>query len=108
MFFATPGHTRSCLLDSRIRGLNSASNYSETVHPLLFSDLGGASEISARLDPEEWCEPISRFGGFVAKYLADGLIAYFGWPEAPDNDAELGTRALFGPRVRTLAEPFPW
>jgi len=71
---------------------------------VLFSDLVGASEISARLDPEEWrelvadyhraaTEAISRFGGFVAKYLADGLMAYFGWPEAHDNDAELATRA---------------
>src|SRR5271166_4360798 len=71
---------------------------------VLFSDLVGSTEISARLDPEEWreleaayggavAEVITRFGGFVAKYLGDGVMAYFGWPEAHDNDAERAARA---------------
>jgi predicted ATPase/class 3 adenylate cyclase len=71
---------------------------------VLFSDLAGSIEISARLDPEEWreveadyhraaAEAISRFGGYVAKYLGDGVMAYFGWPEAHDNDAERAARA---------------
>jgi len=71
---------------------------------VLFCDLVGSTEISARLDPEEWreieadylgavSETITRFGGFVAKYLGDGVMAYFGWPEAHDNDAERAARA---------------
>jgi len=71
---------------------------------VLFCDLVGSTEIASRLDPEEWRETIasyhaaasqtiSRFGGHVAKYLGDGIMAYFGWPAAHDNDAERATRA---------------
>jgi class 3 adenylate cyclase/predicted ATPase len=71
---------------------------------VLFCDLVGSTEISARLDPEEWreieadyhrvaAEAITRFGGYVAKYLGDGIMAYFGWPEAHDNNAERAVRA---------------
>jgi len=56
---------------------------------VLFSDLANSTEIAARLDPEEWrelaadyqqvaSEAVTRFGGYVAQYLGDGLIAYFG------------------------------
>jgi class 3 adenylate cyclase len=71
---------------------------------VLFCDLVGSTEIATRLDPEEWretiaryhaaaSEAVSRFGGHVAKYLGDGIMAYFGWPAAHDNDAELAGRA---------------
>jgi class 3 adenylate cyclase len=71
---------------------------------VLFCDLVGSTEIAAQLDPEEWrevvagyhraaAEAITRFGGHVAKYLGDGVMAYFGWPEAHDNDAERAARA---------------
>jgi predicted ATPase/class 3 adenylate cyclase len=71
---------------------------------VLFSDLVGSTEIASHLDPEEWREivadyhresakAIERFGGSVAQYLGDGVMAYFGWPEAHDNDAERGTHA---------------
>jgi hypothetical protein len=71
---------------------------------VMFCDLVGGAGTSARLDPEEWREieadyfrvaadAIARFGGFLAKYLADGVLAYFGWPEAHDNDAERAARA---------------
>lgn len=71
---------------------------------VLFSDLVGSTEISARLDPEEFreiesdylaavAEAITRFDGFVAKYLGDDVMAYFGWPQAHDNDAERAARA---------------
>ncbi len=66
---------------------------------LLFCDLVGSSEIAARLDPEDWRAAtrayqgaagavVARFGGHVAQHLGDGLLVYFGWPEAHDNDAE--------------------
>src|SRR5215469_4484587 len=71
---------------------------------VLFCDLVGSTEIAARLDPEEWQETVAayhraaadaigRFGGHVAKYLGDGVMAYFGYPEAHDNDAERAARA---------------
>jgi class 3 adenylate cyclase/tetratricopeptide (TPR) repeat protein len=71
---------------------------------VLFCELVGSTRIAAQLDPEEWrelvaghhraaAEAISRFGGHVAKYLGDGVMAYFGWPEAHENDAERAARA---------------
>jgi hypothetical protein len=74
---------------------------------VLFCDLVGSTEIASHLDPEQWREivreyhraaaqAIERFGGRVAHYLGDGVIAYFGYPEAHDNDAERAARA--GPR----------
>src|ERR1700736_2853927 len=71
---------------------------------VLFSDLVGSTAIAARLDPEQWretiagyhrvaAEAITRFDGHVAKYLGDGVMAYFGWPAAHDNDAERAARA---------------
>jgi class 3 adenylate cyclase/tetratricopeptide (TPR) repeat protein len=64
----------------------------------------GSTEISSKLDPEEWrealagyhraaAEEITRFGGHVAKYLGDGVMALFGYPEAHENDAECAVRA---------------
>jgi class 3 adenylate cyclase len=38
-------------------------------------------------------DPVARFGGFVAKYMADGVLIYFGYPEAHDDDAERAARA---------------
>ena len=71
---------------------------------VLFCDLVGSTSIAAQLDPEEWremvsayhraaAEAITRYGGHVAKYLGDGVMAYFGWPEAHENDAERAARA---------------
>jgi class 3 adenylate cyclase/tetratricopeptide (TPR) repeat protein len=71
---------------------------------VLFCDLVGSTEIAAQLDPEEWHEiaaryqqaagaAVTRFGGHIAQYLGDGMMAYFGWPEAHDNDAERAARA---------------
>jgi class 3 adenylate cyclase len=71
---------------------------------VLFCDLVNSTQIAAQLDPEEWREivaeyhgaaaqAIERFGGNVAQYLGDGVMAYFGYPEAHDNDAERAVRA---------------
>ena len=71
---------------------------------VLFCDLVGSTAIAGQLDPEEWgetlagyqratAEAITRFGGYVAKYLGDGVLAFFGYPEAHDNDAERAARA---------------
>jgi class 3 adenylate cyclase len=71
---------------------------------VLFCDLVGSTGIVSQLDPEEWretvagyhraaAEAVTRFDGHVAKYLGDGVMAYFGWPAAHDNDAERAARA---------------
>jgi class 3 adenylate cyclase len=71
---------------------------------VLFCDLVGSTEIASHLDPEQWREivgeyhraaaqAIERLGGSVAQYLGDGVMAYFGYPEAHDNDAERAARA---------------
>ena len=71
---------------------------------VMFADLIGSTALSARLDPEELrdvigayhrrcAEVITRSGGFVAKYLGDGVLAYFGYPQAHEEDAEQAVRA---------------
>ena len=70
----------------------------------MFSDLVGSTALSARMDPEDLREVISayqkcvaetvgRFGGFVAKYMGDGVLLYFGYPQAHEHDAERAVRA---------------
>jgi class 3 adenylate cyclase len=71
---------------------------------VLFSDLVGSTALSSRMDPEDLREVISayqkcvaetvgRFGGFVAKYMGDGVLVYFGYPQAHEDDAERAARA---------------
>src|SRR6516162_1853111 len=71
---------------------------------VMFSDLVGSTALSARMDPEDLREVISayqkcvaeavrRFGGFVARYFGDGVLVYFGYPEAHEDDADRAVRA---------------
>jgi class 3 adenylate cyclase len=71
---------------------------------VMFSDLVGSTSLSARMDPEDLREVISayqkcvaetvqRFGGFVAKYMGDGVLIYFGYPQAHEDDSERAVRA---------------
>jgi class 3 adenylate cyclase/predicted ATPase len=71
---------------------------------VMFSDLVGSTALSARMDPEDLREVISayqkcvsetvqRFGGFVAKYMGDGVLVYFGYPQAHEDDAERAVQA---------------
>jgi class 3 adenylate cyclase/tetratricopeptide (TPR) repeat protein len=71
---------------------------------LMFVDLVGSTDLSRRVDPEELREimrayqnavagEIAKFEGHVAKFLGDGVLAYFGWPRASEDSAELAVRA---------------
>jgi class 3 adenylate cyclase/predicted ATPase len=71
---------------------------------IMFCDLVGSTALAARLDPEDMrgiiaayhkccASLIQRSGGFVAKYMGDGVLAYFGYPLAHEHDAELAVRA---------------
>lgn len=71
---------------------------------ILFCDLVGSTQLSQRLDPEtlrdlmkryqQGCRAVfEKFDGHVAQYLGDGMMVYFGWPRAHEDDAERATRA---------------
>src|SRR5438105_13295143 len=71
---------------------------------VMFSDLVGSTALATRFDPEDLREligayhravagAIGRFDGFVAKYMGDGVLIYFGYPQAHEDDAERAVRA---------------
>jgi class 3 adenylate cyclase len=71
---------------------------------VMFVDLVGSTELAARLDPEDMSAlirayqntvagEIARFEGHIAKYMGDGVLAYFGWPQAHEDEAERAVRA---------------
>ncbi len=71
---------------------------------IMFCDLVGSTALSRRLDPEDHRDimrqyqdavagAVSRYGGYVAKYLGDGVLIYFGWPQAYEDQAERAVRA---------------
>ncbi len=74
---------------------------------VMFCDLVGSTTLSQKLDPEELREllhayrnhcgdVIARYDGFIARYVGDGILTYFGWPNAHEEDAERAVRAALG------------
>jgi class 3 adenylate cyclase len=74
---------------------------------VMFCDLVGSTALATRLDPEDLREVIAAyhravaeicagFDGFVAKYMGDGVLVYFGYPRAHEDDAERAVRAALG------------
>ena len=81
---------------------------------VMFCDLVGSTALSSRLDPEDLREVIAayhravadvvgRFDGFVAKYMGDGVLVYFGYPRAHEDDAERAVRAGLARSTRSVA-----
>ena len=71
---------------------------------MLFADLVDSTALGARLDPEDMravinayqrscAEVVERYDGHVAKYMGDGMLAYFGYPQAHEEDPERAVRA---------------
>ena len=86
---------------------------------IMFCDLVGSTALSTRLDPEDMREIVGAYhrccadlitsaGGFVARYMGDGVLAYFGYPQAHEHDAERAVRAGLAlveavPKLKTAA-----
>src|SRR6202048_4889421 len=87
---------------------------------VMFIDLVGSTALSVRLDPEDLravinayhrccAELVERHGGFIAKYIGDGVLAYFGYPRAHEHDAERAIRTGLSlveavPKLQTAAD----
>jgi hypothetical protein len=92
-------------LDARPRTLDSAAERRQLT--VMFCDLVGSTALSERLDPEEWREVvrayqetcavvIERYEGHIAQYLGDGVLVYFSYPHAHEDDAQRAVQAGLG------------
>ena len=87
---------------------------------VMFTDLVGSTALSTKLDPEDLrlvigayhkcvAETVARFGGFIGRYMGDGALVYFGYPQAHEDDAERAVRAgltlVEAVRSLTASEP---
>ena len=88
-------------------GITAAPEAERRQLTVLFCDLVGSTALSSRLDPEDLraviaayhrqaTEVIQASGGFVSQYMGDGVLAYFGYPQAHEDDAERAVRAALG------------
>jgi class 3 adenylate cyclase/predicted ATPase len=94
---SAPADPSEASLETRARAREASAERRQLT--VMFSDLVGSTALSARLDPEELrevigayhrcvAETVRRFEGFVAKYMGDGVLVYFGYPQAHEDDAE--------------------
>jgi class 3 adenylate cyclase len=97
----TPATSEAAAVEAEPKPQDSAERRHVTV---MFSDLVGSTALFVRMDPEDLREVIAayhkcvadivqRFDGFVAQYLGDGVLVYFGYPYSHEDDAERAVRA---------------
>ena len=101
---ATPETTAKPVMAPAAPAFQAAGSAERRHLTVMFVDLVGSTALSARLDPEDMremigayhrccTEQITKAGGFVAKYMGDGVLVYFGYPQAHEDDAERAVRA---------------
>src|SRR5713101_9476311 len=106
-------------LESSVQRLDSKQDVAERRQlTVMFCDLVGSTALSEQLDPEDWREVvrayqaagaavISRYEGRIAQYLGDGLLVYFGYPTAHEDDAQRAVHAGLGIVGAMPALPLP-
>jgi class 3 adenylate cyclase len=111
----TLGAQSNARATEKLAGLKQSPQGAERRHlTVMFCDMAGSTALAARLDPEDLREvirgfqdacvgAIARFDGFVAKFMGDGVLAYFGYPRAHEDDAERAVRAGL-----TVADAVRW
>ena len=98
------GHRRRLLAAITALGAAAPAEAERRQLTVMFCDLVGSTALSTRHDPEDLREligdyhravadTVGRFDGFVAKYMGDGVLVYFGYPQAHEDDAERAVRA---------------
>ena len=91
-------------LRARAEGALPRATGERRVVTMLFTDVVGSTSMAERMDPEEWADiiedmyaslvaPVERYGGTVARFMGDAVLAFFGAPVAHDDDAERAVRA---------------
>ena len=101
---ASLGSTETSVKPAAPVALQTSTDAERRQLTVMFCDLVGSTALSGRLDPEDLrgiigayhrccAELIERCGGFVAKYMGDGVLAYFGYPQAHEHDAERAVQA---------------
>jgi class 3 adenylate cyclase len=116
----TPATNVSGPVGETIEALPPKSEAERRQLTVMFCDLVGSTPLSTRFDPEDLreiygayhrcvAETVARYAGFVAKYMGDGVLVYFGYPEAHEDDAERAARAGLAviDAVGRLATPEP-
>ena len=108
MSVTSVGHRRKLLLAIAALGAEVAATANADAErrqlTVMFCDLVGSTALSSKLDPEDYREiitayhravaaSVARLDGFVAKYMGDGILIYFGYPRAHEDDAERAVRA---------------
>src|SRR3954447_17830100 len=94
----------TAVMSSRAPGAPAQIDAERRQLTVMFCDLVGSTALSTRHDPEDLreliggyhravAETVGRFDGFVAKYMGDGVLIYFGYPQAHEDDAEQAVRA---------------